>query len=156
MSFWSQVIGAIHVSYRTNNLNLEFKELEIFLKDYFGETFTYYSSNATKVAKHCKVPYGTEGSLQYSVSDITDYSEHEKRSRFSHFKKEFNLLISFQGDLRDRSLLIDGDFEKWFKSIPKFIDFEDNRIFVEEKLFRVSDDLSDESAYFYWKLGQEE
>lgn len=155
MSFWSQVIGTIHVSYiDSGNKYKDTQKIIEYLKEYFGETFTFYNTNISELKEKCKVPYGTEGSIQYTISDVTDYSEHEKRSKWKHFKKEFNLLISFQGDLRDSNLLTDKTFKEWFDGIPVRLDFNEGRIIFLEKLFRVSDDLAEEAQYFYWNIGQ--
>lgn len=153
MSFWSQVIGTIHITFRNNDneITSPSKAFEI-IKAYFGETFTFYSSNISELNENCKLPKGSEGSIKYTISDITDYSEHEKRSKWKHFKRDFDLMVSFKGDLRDSNLLVDNSFENWFNSIPVVISLDDEQVMVTEKLFHVRDDLAGEGKTFYWTL----
>ena len=82
MSFWTQINGHIILdvfSTSPDNNFTDSKKAEDFIKQYLGPYQTYYNNVDYD---DVKLPMGSEGSVTYHITDMTDYSI------FTHKRKQ--------------------------------------------------------------------
>lgn len=157
MSDWSNILGTINltvIDFEENSLSIEEKqgkispEIKNLIKNHFGQTLSSYEPYSDEKLSKIKVPIGSEGSISYTIADATDYNR-LKRFELRNKLSEYAFHVTFSGALRDRTVVSDGSFLEWVKSIPKSIEFNEMfKLFIDEDVWMVTDDLSGTKTYF--------
>lgn len=105
MSFWTNINGHIILevfSTSPDNDFTNYKKAEEFIKQYLGPYQTYYNNVDYN---DVKLPIGSEGSITYHITDMTDYSIFTHKRKQNHItelnKRFFTIGIIFSGNLRD-------------------------------------------------------
>ena len=130
MSNWTTIHGIVNLFVRSENNNFTNKQAEEFLINHFGPYKTYYNNVDEDLVS---LPMGSEGSITYRITDITDYQERETKQKHSKTPKtynNFNISIIFNGDLRD--YWNNEELSNWIKSISNiYSDDELTRAIIE-------------------------
>lgn len=147
MSFWTQINGHIILDVFSTSPDNDFtdsKKAEDFIKQYLGPYQTYYNNiNYDEV----KLPIGSEGSVTYHITDMTDYSMFTHKRKQKHIteldKRFFTMGIIFHGNLRD--FWNDEKIIGWVNSLQNiFPSHLEIRGIVKEGLFNID---SPENSY---------
>ena len=147
MSFWTQINGHIILdvfSTSPDNNFTDSKKAEGFIKQYLGPYQTYYNNVDYD---DVKLPIGSEGSVTYHITDMTDYSIFTHKRKQKHIteldKRFFTMGIIFHGNLRDfwnNEKILD-----WVNSLQNiFPSHLEIRGIVKEGLFNIA---SPENSY---------
>ena len=147
MSFWTQINGHIILDVFATSPDNNFtdsKKAEGFIKQYLGPYQTYYNNVDYD---DVKLPIGSEGSVTYHITDMTDYSIFTHKRKQKHItelnKRFFTMGIIFHGNLRDfwnNEKILD-----WVNSLQNiFPSHLEIRGIVKEGLFNIA---SPENSY---------
>ncbi len=105
MSFWTNINGHIILEVFLTSQDNDFtnyKKAEEFIKQYLGPYQTYYNNVDYN---DVKLPIGSEGSITYHITNMTDYSIFTHKRKQNHItelnKRFFTMGIIFNGNLRD-------------------------------------------------------
>ena len=128
MSFWTNIYGTVNFDVPSNGTNIKsFDDAKSIITNHFGPFKTAFNKIDSDIVN---LPTGSEGSIEYHITDMTDYSEHEIRS---NYHKTYRVGVIFTGDLRDfwnNEKLID-----WIKSIDSIFLDDDKRAIINNGLF---------------------
>ena len=128
MSFWTNIYGTVNFDILSNGTNIKsFDDAKSIITNHFGPFKTAFNKIDNDIVN---LPTGSEGSIEYYITDMTDYSEHEIRSNYT---KTYKVGVIFTGDLRDfwnNAKLID-----WIKSVDSIFLDDDKRAVINNGLF---------------------
>ena len=140
MSFWTNINGHIILevfSSSPDNGFTNYKKAEEFIKQYLGPYQTYYNNVDYN---DVKLPIGSEGSITYHITDMTDYSIFNHKRKQNHItelnKRFFTMGIIFNGNLRD--FWNDKKLLDWVNSLQNIFPFHlEIRVVIKDGLFNI-------------------
>ena len=140
MSFWTNINGHIILEVFSTSPDNDFtnsKKAEEFIKQYLGPYQTYYN---TVDYNDVKLPMGSEGSITYHITDMTDYSIFNHKRKQNHItelnKSFFTMGIIFNGNLRD--FWNDKKLLDWVNSLQNIFPYHlEIRGVIKDGLFNI-------------------
>ena len=147
MSFWTNINGHIILEVFSTSPDNDFtnhKKAEEFIKQYLGPYQTYYNNVDYN---DVKLPMGSEGSITYHITDMTDYSIFTHKRKQKHItelnKSFFTMGIIFNGNLRD--FWNDKKLLDWVNSLQNIFPYHlEIRGVIKDGLFNIE---SPENSY---------
>lgn len=128
MAIWTHINGSLvfHVPLFEENAVKTYEDTIERLKDYFGPFSTYYNGVPYE---DVRLPQGSEGSVRYYFTDMTDYARNERRNSASDNILEIGVMLT--GKLRDYAP--EEELARWIESLDSLIT-DDYRIILEHGL----------------------
>lgn len=128
MAIWTHINGGLvfHVPLFKENAIKTYEDAIKRLKDHFGPFSTYYNGVSYE---DVRLPQGSEGSVRYYFTDMTDYARNERRKSSSDNILEIGVMLT--GKLRDYAP--EEGLTRWIESLDSLIT-DDYRIILEHGL----------------------
>lgn len=134
MSIWAHINGTLtfQVPLFQGNSITSYDETVEHLKAYFGPFRTYYNGVEYD---DVSLPQGSEGSVRYYFTDMTDYARNEHIKKRSRHSETIEVGVILAGNLRD--YYAEEELASWIKSLDSLVT-EEYRIILEEGIITTS------------------
>ena len=144
MSIWAHINGTLTFQvplFQGNAITTYDKAVE-YLKAHFGPFRTYYNGVEYDAVS---LPQGSEGSVRYYFTDMTDYSRNKHIKKRSRHSETVEVGVILAGNLRD--YYAEEELASWIKSLDSLIT-DNYRIILEGGL--VTSSGLEGRKYFYY------
>lgn len=134
MSIWTHINGTLtfQVPLFQGNSITTYDEAVEHLKAHFGPFRTYYNGVEYD---DVNLPQGSEGSIRYYFTDMTDYDRNEYIVTCSWASATIEVSVVLAGNLRD--YYAEEELASWIKSLDSLVT-EEYRIILEEGIITTS------------------